>query len=130
MFKMSLLCSAALMVSVAVGVTASAGAQENAIPNFSFIDSGWLLQGGINFRPIPGKVPPIATTISATSETVSQTATVTVAGTITEIVEKYLPPGETRVNQTAGVSLALSDYMGANLSQTNFAQVLFSWLFS
>ncbi|MCZ7401690.1 MAG: S-layer protein domain-containing protein [Candidatus Methanoperedens sp.] len=79
-----------------------------------------------------GKFTAIAagtTTITATSETISQTATVTVAGSITEIVEIYLPPGETAVNQTAGVSLALSDFEGANLSQTNFAQVLLAWLF-
>ena len=60
MFKMSLLCSAALIASVAVGIAAKAGAEESAIPNFSFTDSGWLLQGGIDFRPIPGKVPPVS----------------------------------------------------------------------
>jgi hypothetical protein len=60
MFKRSLLCCAALIVSVATGFAAGVGAEESAIPNFSFTDSGWLLQGGINFRPIPGKVPPIA----------------------------------------------------------------------
>jgi|GEM_PF-1274577 len=70
------------------------------------------------------------TTITATGENVSTTATVTVAATITEIVGKYLPAGETKVNQTAGVSLALSDFVRENLSQTSFAQVLFAWLFS
>ena len=60
MFRMSLLCSAALIASVAVGIAAGAGAEESAVPNFSFTDSGWLLQGGIDFRPIPGKVPPVS----------------------------------------------------------------------
>src|SRR5690348_17149061 len=59
MFKRSWLCSAALMACLAGGVAVKAGAEENAIPNFSSIDSGWLLQGGIDFRPIPGKVPPV-----------------------------------------------------------------------
>ena len=60
MLKTSLPCVVALAASIAVGVAAGSQAQDNAIPNFSFIDSGFLLQGGINFRPIPGQVPPIA----------------------------------------------------------------------
>src|SRR5690349_12776297 len=60
MFKRSWLCSAALMACLAGGLAVKAGAEENAIPNFSSIDSGWLLQGGIDFRPIPGKVPPVS----------------------------------------------------------------------
>ena len=60
MFKRSLLCGAALIASVAVGIAVSAGAQESAIPNFAFTDSGWLLNGGIDFRPIPGKLAPIS----------------------------------------------------------------------
>src|SRR5215510_6205955 len=60
MLKTSLPCVAALAASIAVGVAAGSQAQDNAIPNFSFTDSGFLLQGGINFRPIPGKVAPIA----------------------------------------------------------------------
>ena len=60
MFRTGLPCVAALAASIAIGVIAGSHAQDNAIPNFSFIDSGWLLQGGINFRPIPGKVAPIA----------------------------------------------------------------------
>jgi hypothetical protein len=60
MLKISLLCGAALIVSLAGVSHVRAQAETNAIPNFSFIESGWLLQGGINFRPIPGKVPPIA----------------------------------------------------------------------
>ena len=54
MLRLSLLCGAALIAS-----TAWASAQ-NAIPNFTFIESGWLLNGGIDFRPIPGKTPPIS----------------------------------------------------------------------
>src|SRR5258707_1454359 len=60
MFKRSLLCGAALVASVALVIAAGAGAQESAIPNFAFRDSGWLLNGGIDFRPIPGKIPPIS----------------------------------------------------------------------
>src|SRR5207248_10010579 len=60
MFKKSLLCAAALIVSVALGIAAGAGAQESAIPNFAFTDSGWLLNGGIDFRPIPGKLAPVS----------------------------------------------------------------------
>jgi hypothetical protein len=60
MFKKSWLCSAALMACLAGGVALKAGAEESAIPNFATIDSGWLLQGGIDFRPIPGKLPPIS----------------------------------------------------------------------
>jgi len=59
MFKKSLLCGAALVASVAVCIAAGAagaagaGAQEGPIPNFAFTDSGWLLNGGIDFRPMP-----------------------------------------------------------------------------
>ena len=60
MFKKSFLCGAALIVSVASGIAAGAGAQESAIPNFAFTDSGWLLNGGIDFRPIPGKLAPVS----------------------------------------------------------------------
>ncbi len=69
MFKKSLLCGAALVASVAVCIAAgaagaagaaSAGAQEGPIPNFAFTDSGWLLNGGIDFRPIPGKLAPVS----------------------------------------------------------------------
>ena len=59
MVRMSLLCGAALIASVAAGVAVRAQAQDNAIPNFTFIDSGWLLNGGVDFRPVPGKVPPV-----------------------------------------------------------------------
>ena len=60
MFKKSLLCGLSLVVALAAAPLVRAQTENSAIPNFSFIDSGWLLQGGINFRPIPGKVPPIA----------------------------------------------------------------------
>ena len=42
------------------GIAAGAGAEESAIPNFTSIDSGWLLNGGVDFRPIPGTVPPVS----------------------------------------------------------------------
>jgi hypothetical protein len=54
------LCGTALIASLAAGLASAAGAEESAIPNFAFIDSGWLLQGGIDFRPIPGTVPPVS----------------------------------------------------------------------
>jgi hypothetical protein len=60
MFKVPFLCVTTLVASVALGMSAGAGAQESAIPNFAFTDSGWLLNGGIDFRPIPGKVAPVS----------------------------------------------------------------------
>ena len=60
MFKKSLLCGAALAACLALGIAAGAGAEEAAIPNFAFTDSGWLLNGGIDFRPIPGKLAPVS----------------------------------------------------------------------
>ena len=56
MFKTALLFGA----SAAVLMIGSAVAADSTIPNFSFIDSGWLLVGGIDFRPIQGTVPPIS----------------------------------------------------------------------
>jgi hypothetical protein len=38
----------------------TAGAQQNAIPDLASTQFGWLLQGGIDFRPVPGTVPPIS----------------------------------------------------------------------
>ena len=60
MFKRSLLWSAALIASLAALGTMRGVAQDNAIPNLASADFGWLLQGGIDFRPIPGKVAPIS----------------------------------------------------------------------
>ena len=60
MLKKSWLLSVALTASIAGGIAADAGAQETNIPNFTSITSGWLLAGGINFRPVEGKQPPIA----------------------------------------------------------------------
>lgn len=54
MLRLSLLCGTALVAS------ATWASAQNAIPNFTFIESGWLLNGGIDFRPIPGKTPPIS----------------------------------------------------------------------
>ena len=58
MLKTSWLCSVALIASISGGIAADAGAQEN-IPNFTSITSGWLLNGGIDFRPVEGKQAPI-----------------------------------------------------------------------
>jgi hypothetical protein len=52
------MCGAVL--AVVAGIGANVRAQESTIPNFSFIDAGWLLNGGIDFRPIPGKTPPVS----------------------------------------------------------------------
>ena len=60
MAKTSLLCSVALIASLAIGAAVTAGAQESAIPNFTSIDSGWLLAGGIDFRPVAGAVAPVS----------------------------------------------------------------------
>jgi hypothetical protein len=59
MFKTSLLCSAALIASVAAGIAAEAGTPENAIPNFTSADFGWQLTTFLDFRPIEGKVAPV-----------------------------------------------------------------------
>jgi len=45
---------------VAASVPVAVSAQNAVIPNFASADFGWLLQGGIDFRPISGKVAPIA----------------------------------------------------------------------
>jgi hypothetical protein len=59
MLKTSWLCSVALIASIAGGIASDVGAQEN-IPNFTSITSGWLLNGGIDFRPVEGKQAPVA----------------------------------------------------------------------
>ena len=59
MFKMPLLCSAALIASVAAGIAAGAETQESAIPNFMSADFGWQPNTGLDFRPIEGKVAPV-----------------------------------------------------------------------
>ena len=58
MFRTFLLCGAAMMAAVTVGMPA--GAQENAIPNFASVNFGWQLGSGVDFRPIPGKQAPIS----------------------------------------------------------------------
>jgi hypothetical protein len=55
MFKMALLCGAALIASAA-GIPAPAGAQESAIPDLASIRFGWQPSGGFDFQPVPGKV--------------------------------------------------------------------------
>jgi hypothetical protein len=59
MFKMPLLCSAALVASVAVSMAVRAAAQEAAIPNFMSAEIGWQPNTGFDFRPIAGKVAPV-----------------------------------------------------------------------
>jgi hypothetical protein len=58
MFKMPLLCSVAMIASVAVGIAARAGAQESAVPTFMSSDFGWQPNTGLDFRLIEGKVAP------------------------------------------------------------------------
>ena len=58
MCKMSLLCGAALIASVAVGIAAG-GTPESAVPNFASADFGWQLTTGLDFRPIEGKIAPV-----------------------------------------------------------------------
>lgn len=48
------------MVAMIPVSAVNSAANDQNIPNFSFITSGWLLVGGIDFRPIPGAVPPIS----------------------------------------------------------------------
>jgi hypothetical protein len=60
MFKKSSMWSATLIALLAAGsATRAVGAENAIIPNFASADFGWLLQGGIDFRPVPRKVPPI-----------------------------------------------------------------------
>jgi hypothetical protein len=59
MFKMALLCGAALIASLAVGAAARAEGQDSAIPNFMSADFGWQPAGAFDFRPIAGKVAPV-----------------------------------------------------------------------
>jgi hypothetical protein len=60
MFKTSLLCSAAVIASVTLAISAGAGAQQSAIPNFMSTDFGWQLAGGIDFSPVEGKLAPVS----------------------------------------------------------------------
>ena len=61
MVKRFLLWGAMLIGSLAAGsITRAVAAENTTIPNFASADFGWLLQGGIDYRPIPGKVRPIA----------------------------------------------------------------------
>ena len=56
MFKRSWLWSVTLIASLVAGSTTSLVAAENArIPNFASAEFGWLLQGGIGYRPVPGR---------------------------------------------------------------------------
>jgi len=59
MFKMPLLCSAALIASVAVGIAAEARKPESAFPNFMSTDFGWQLNTGLDFRPVEAKIAPV-----------------------------------------------------------------------
>ena len=59
MFKMPLLCSAALIASVAVGIAAEARTPESAFPNFMSTDFGWQPNTGLDFRPVEAKIAPV-----------------------------------------------------------------------
>jgi hypothetical protein len=61
MSKKSSLWSAILIGALgAVSTTGAVAAESASVPNFASADFGWLLQGGIDYRPIPGKTPPVA----------------------------------------------------------------------
>ena len=60
MSRFARLCGAAAMVAIIPATQVNSAASDQDIPNFSFITSGWLLNGGIDFHPIPGAVPPIS----------------------------------------------------------------------
>jgi hypothetical protein len=60
MSRFAWLCGVAAMAAVIPAIQVNSAATDQDIPNFSFITSGWLLVGGIDFRPIPGTVPPIS----------------------------------------------------------------------
>jgi hypothetical protein len=60
MVQKALLYSVGLIASIVTGISARAGAEESAIPNFTSADSGWLLAGGIDFHPVQGQVPPVS----------------------------------------------------------------------
>ena len=59
MFKMSLLCGAALIASVAVAIADGDGTPEGAIPNFASANFGWQITTFLDFQPVEGKVAPI-----------------------------------------------------------------------
>ena len=58
MLKKTLLLGAALTAALALGAPKGDAADE--IPNFAGAELGWLLQGGIDFKPIPGMQAPIS----------------------------------------------------------------------
>jgi hypothetical protein len=60
MLKNTFLLGAALTAALALGAPKGDAAQDNDIPNFAAADMGWLLQGGIDFKPIPGMQAPIS----------------------------------------------------------------------
>jgi len=59
MRRFSVLCGAALFGVIATGPVGSGAAQTGAAPNFTFIDSGWLLQGGTDYQVPTSGTPPI-----------------------------------------------------------------------
>ncbi len=59
MSKKTVLFGAAVFAACALGIATGDAAQDD-IPNFTAADQGWLLQGGIDFKPIPGMQAPIS----------------------------------------------------------------------
>ena len=59
MFKIPLLCGAALIASVAVAIADGGGTSEGAIPNFGAANFGWQITTFLDFQPVEGKVAPI-----------------------------------------------------------------------
>ncbi|HLH98648.1 MAG TPA: hypothetical protein VKW08_26355 [Xanthobacteraceae bacterium] len=61
MLKRSWLRSAALVAFLAArSATSALAADTSDVPKLASADFGWLLQGGIDYRPVPGKVAPIS----------------------------------------------------------------------
>ena len=54
------LFSGAALLCAALALGQATGAESANIPNFASTQFGWLLQGGIDFRPVPGTVAPIS----------------------------------------------------------------------
>src|SRR5947209_3755122 len=58
--RKSTLFSSAAVIACAMVSCARASTPDAAIPNLASTQFGWELQGGIDFRPIPGAVAPIS----------------------------------------------------------------------
>ena len=60
MSRFALNFGSAALAFCGVAIGAAAAAQQSVIPDLASTQFGWQLQGGIDFRPISGAVPPIS----------------------------------------------------------------------